>query len=174
MTIHDSNTPKEHKDTWRTPPEVFSHLDAEFNFKMDACASAENALVSTFISEDENTLTTPWLDKVSKGDYVFMNPPYSDPMPFISKCHHESRENGIGSVVLLPASTDTGWFNFIMACADEVRFVTKGRLSFISSLTGKAVKNNPKGSMIAVWYPSLHQRVCQVTTITKSELMGNN
>ncbi len=25
-----SNTPKEHKDCWRTPPEIFNALNAEF------------------------------------------------------------------------------------------------------------------------------------------------
>lgn len=171
MTIHDSNTPKEHKDTWRTPPELFGNLYAEFNFKMDAAASEDNTLCDIYISREENTLVTPWLDKVSKGDYVWLNPPYSNPKPFIIKCHHESRDNGIGSVVLLPADTSVKWFHLAVACADEIRFITNGRLSFISSQSGLPVGGNAKGSMLVIWYPSIHQSQCQISTVSRDELM---
>ncbi|MBS8516098.1 adenine methyltransferase, partial [Escherichia coli] len=34
-----SNTPAEHRDSWRTPPEIFAALNAEFVFQLDAAAS---------------------------------------------------------------------------------------------------------------------------------------
>ena len=33
-----SNTPAEHRDSWRTPPEIFAALNAEFVFQLDAAA----------------------------------------------------------------------------------------------------------------------------------------
>lgn len=35
-----SNTPIEIKDLWRTPPEIFYALNAEFFFVLDAAANA--------------------------------------------------------------------------------------------------------------------------------------
>ena len=39
-----SNTPAEHRDSWRTPPEIFAALNAEFVFQLDAAASEKNRL----------------------------------------------------------------------------------------------------------------------------------
>ncbi|EAU4035095.1 adenine methyltransferase, partial [Salmonella enterica] len=55
-----SNTPIEIKDLWRTPPEIFYALNAEFFFVLDAAANAENALCRLYITEQQNTLFTPW------------------------------------------------------------------------------------------------------------------
>jgi len=60
-----SNTPAEIKDLWRTPPEIFAALDAEFGFQIDAAASAENALCRRYITAEQNTLVTPWRDYIT-------------------------------------------------------------------------------------------------------------
>jgi len=39
-----STTPIEHKDRWQTPVEVFTALDLEFGFYLDAAADHQNAL----------------------------------------------------------------------------------------------------------------------------------
>jgi phage N-6-adenine-methyltransferase len=52
-----SNTPSEHRDSWRTPPEIFAALNAEFIFQLDAAATEQNRLCRLFISEQENTLS---------------------------------------------------------------------------------------------------------------------
>lgn len=165
-----SKTPLEHRDYWRTPPEIFAALNAEFCFQVDAAASAENALCRRFITEEENTLITRWADMISLPGYAWLNPPYSDITPFVRKVAAESAQQ-VGTVMLVPADTSVGWFSEAIATASEVRFITAGRLSFINAATGKPVNGNNKGSMLIIWhpYPRTH---CQFTTVERGTLMN--
>lgn len=71
-----SNTPAEHRDSWRTPPEIFAALNAEFVFQLDAAASEKNRLCRLFISQEQNTLTTSWPEAMGYASgYVWLNPP---------------------------------------------------------------------------------------------------
>ncbi|WP_063864841.1 phage N-6-adenine-methyltransferase, partial [Enterobacter hormaechei] len=116
-----SKTPLDQRDLWRTPPALFASLDAEFCFQLDAAAAPLNALCRKFITAEQNTLETPWADYMSIPGYVWLNPPYSDIMPFIKKAAAESA-NQIGTVMLVPADTSVGWFKEAIQTASEVRF----------------------------------------------------
>ncbi|WP_313707938.1 phage N-6-adenine-methyltransferase [Atlantibacter hermannii] len=165
-----SKTPESLRDTWRTPPEIFEALNAEFIFQMDAAASEQNRLCRLFISEEENTLTTAWSQAMGYAEgYVWMNPPYSDIGPFVDKAAHENKWSRIGCVMLLPADTSVGWFIQAIETASEVRFITGGRLSFIDA-NGKAVSGNPKGSMLIIWHPWPRTH-CLFSTVKRDELM---
>ncbi|AWQ42460.1 phage N-6-adenine-methyltransferase [Enterobacter hormaechei] len=165
-----SKTPLDQRDLWRTPPALFAALDAEFCFQLDAAAAPHNALCRNFITAEQNTLETPWADYLSIPGYVWLNPPYSDIMPFIKKAAAESA-NQIGTVMLVPADTSVGWFREATQTASEVRFITAGRLAFINPLTGKPVSGNNKGSMLIIWrpYPRTH---CHFATVGRDELMA--
>lgn len=165
-----SKTPLDQRDLWRTPPALFASLDAEFCFQLDAAAAPLNALCRKFITAEQNTLETPWADYMSIPGYVWLNPPYSDIMPFIKKAAAESA-NQIGTVMLVPADTSVGWFKEAIQTASEVRFITAGRLAFINPVTGKPVSGNNKGSMLIIWrpYPRTH---CHFATVDRDELMA--
>lgn len=166
-----SNTPPEHRDSWRTPPEIFATLNAEFIFQLDAAATEQNRLCRLFISEEENTLTTSWAEAMGYAPgYVWLNPPYSDITPFVLKAADQNRYGCIGCVMLVPSDTSVGWFKEAIQTASEVRFITAGRLAFIDS-KGKPVSGNPKGSMLIIWhpYPRTH---CQFSTVDRDELMA--
>ncbi|WP_072253900.1 phage N-6-adenine-methyltransferase [Enterobacter roggenkampii] len=165
-----SKTPLDQRDLWRTPPALFAALDAEFCFQLDAAAAQHNALCRNFITAEQNTLETPWSDYLNVPGYVWMNPPYSDIMPFIKKAAAESA-NQIGTVMLVPADTSVGWFKEAIQTASEVRFTTAGRLAFINPVTGKPVSGNNKGSMLIIWrpYPRTH---CHFATVDRDELMA--
>ena len=165
-----SNTPVDQRDLWRTPPAIFSALDAEFCFQLDAAAAPYNALCRKFITAEQNTLETPWADYLSITGYVWLNPPYSDITPFVKKAAAES-ENQIGTVMLVPADTSVGWFKEAIQTASEVRFITAGRLAFINPVTGKPVSGNNKGSLLIIWkpYPRTH---CEFTTVDRNTLMA--
>ncbi|MFZ5074284.1 DNA N-6-adenine-methyltransferase, partial [Enterobacter kobei] len=60
-----SKTPLDQRDLWRTPPALFTSLDAEFCFQLDAAAAPHNALCRKFITAEQNTLETPWADYLS-------------------------------------------------------------------------------------------------------------
>ncbi|MDF7681527.1 phage N-6-adenine-methyltransferase [Enterobacteriaceae bacterium ESL0689] len=165
-----SNTPTPLRNLWKTPPEIFAALNAEFIFQLDAAASAYNALCHKFITAEQNTLITPWSDYLSTG-YVWLNPPYSNIAPFIRKAAEENKNHQIGTVALLPADTSVGWFREAIQTASEVRFITGGRLSFINPETGKPVNGNNKGSLLVIWhpYPRTH---CRFTTVERDELLN--
>ncbi|HED3540480.1 TPA: phage N-6-adenine-methyltransferase [Enterobacter hormaechei subsp. hormaechei] len=165
-----SKTPLDQRDLWRTPPALFSSLNAEFCFQLDAAAAPHNALCRKFITAEQNTLETPWADYLNVPGYVWLNPPYSDIMPFVKKAASESA-NQIGTVMLVPADTSVGWFKEAIQTASEVRFITAGRLAFINPVTGKPVSGNNKGSMLIIWrpYPRTH---CHFATVDRDELMA--
>lgn len=164
-----SNTPAEQRDLWRTPPSLFAALDAEFCFQLDAAAVPHNALCRKFITQEQNTLETPWSDYLTILGYAWMNPPYSDITPFVKKAAAESI-NQIGTVMLVPSDTSVGWFKEALQTASEVRLITSGRLAFINPVTGKPVSGNNKGSMLIIWhpYPRTH---CEFTTVDRDVLM---
>ena len=164
-----SNTPAEQRDLWLTPPSLFAALDAEFCFQLDAAAAPHNALCRKFITQEQNTLETPWSDYLTIPGYAWMNPPYSDITPFVKKAAAESI-NQIGTVMLVPSDTSVGWFKEALQTASEVRLITSGRLAFINPVTGKPVSGNNKGSMLIIWhpYPRTH---CEFTTVDRDVLM---
>lgn len=165
-----SKTPLDQRDLWRTPPAFFASLNAEFCFQLDAAAAPHNALCRKFITAEQNTLETPWVDYLSIPGYVWLNPPYSDITPFVKKAAAESA-NQIGTVMLVPADTSVGWFKEAIQTASEVRFITAGRLAFINPVTGKPVSGKNKGSMLIIWrpYPRTH---CHFATVDRDELMA--
>lgn len=165
-----SKTPLDQRDLWRTPPALFASLDAEFCFQLDAAAAPHNALCRKFITAEQNTLETLWVDYLNVPGYVWLNPPYSDITPFVKKAAAESA-NQIGTVMLVPADTSVGWFKEAIQTASEVRFITAGRLAFINPVTGKPVSGNNKGSMLIIWrpYPRTH---CHFATVDRDELMA--
>lgn len=165
-----SKTPIEQRNLWQTPIPMFVALDAEFCLTLDAAASADNALCNRYITEEQNTLETPWADYLSIPGYVWLNPPYSDIGPFVQKAAAESK-NQIGTVMLVPADTSVGWFREAIETASEVRFIVGGRLAFINPVSGKPVSGNNKGSMLIIWhpYPRTH---CQFTTVERDALLN--
>ncbi|CBX44570.1 DNA N-6-adenine-methyltransferase [Erwinia phage phiEt88] len=167
-----SNTPADCKDRWRTPPEIFQALNAEFCFVLDAAAGADNSVCTRYVDEHMNTLTTEWYELMPDyTGYVWLNPPYSKPGPFLQKAAAENRNNGVGCVALLNADTSVGWFKEAIETAHEVRFITGGRLAFLSAKTGKAEAGNSKGQMLIIWHPWPRTR-CEMKAIDKGELMA--
>ncbi|MCT8345119.1 phage N-6-adenine-methyltransferase [Photorhabdus kleinii] len=161
-----SNTPKELKDKWQTPIEIFAALDAEFGFYLDAAADNENALCAHYLTERDNALTCDW---ISYGA-IYCNPPYSDISPWVIKAAEQSRRQSQPVVMLVPADTSVGWFKLAMETVDEVRLITAGRISFINAGNGKEKKGNTKGSLLLIWRPFIKPR-CIFTIVDKSQLI---
>ena len=84
-----STTPKELRDLWQTPIPLFSALDAEFGFYLDAAADKNNTLCSHYLTEKDNALNSDWQSYGS----IWCNPPYSDIQPWVAKLPNSAGSN---------------------------------------------------------------------------------
>lgn len=141
-------------ENWSTPQWLFSMLDDEFHFTVDAAASAENAKCSWFITKEDNAL----VDDVCWGrtnGAVFVNPPYTGKragypglMGWVEKAVRESQRCRCTVVMVLPGDISTQYFRTCMALASEIR-ISNGRIKF------GGYKGSPKfGTFIAIFKPA--------------------
>lgn len=118
MDVHYSSESVE----WATPQDLFDQLDAEFGFRLDVCATPENAKCVRFFSLAEDGLSEAW-----EGN-CWMNPPYGDAIPAWVAKAHKSADDGATVVCLVPARVETAWWWDHCRYA-EIRFL-RGRLKF--------------------------------------------
>lgn len=131
-------------DQWPTPIDFFRKVDRIFKFDLDVCADANNAKCPRFFSEHEDGLSQNWTG------VCWMNPPYGREIGlWVEKAHKSATEHGATVVCLLPARTDTKWWQNFCLDAQEVHFI-KGRLKF-----GDAKNSAPFPSALVVFRPSL-------------------
>ena len=118
-------------DNWQTPPEVMNYLAAKERFTptIDACASADNSLCERFYSEEDSFLD---VDVTTiTGEQIWCNPPYSKPLPFVTKCI-ELAENGNEVFMLLNMDASTKWFEIAEQSNRAILLpLIGGRVAFI-------------------------------------------
>lgn len=108
---------------WETPKNLFDHYDSIFQFQLDVCASKNNKKVRQYISKNVDGLSCAW------QHVNWMNPPYGREIgKWIKKAFDESLL-GNTTVCLLPARTDTKWWQDYVMKADVIHFI-RGRLKF--------------------------------------------
>ena len=155
--VHFKSSNKE----WETPLSVFKPLEKEFNIVLDVCASQENTKCKAFFNRKSNSLSRSWLvgSDFPKGTLaVWMNPPYGRGMERWVRKAHEETKNGVTTIALLPARTDTSWFHNYIYNKHEVRFY-KGRIKFVD-----AQSTAPFPSMVVIFKPT---KVNRIKTIWK-------
>lgn len=118
MSVHFSSK----TDLWATPQDFFDALNAEFNFDVDVCATAENAKCIKYFTAQQDGLKQDW------NGVCWMNPPYGRVIGNWVKKAYVSAQNGATVVCLLPARTDTKWWHDY-CMKGSVRFI-RGRLKF--------------------------------------------
>lgn len=147
MTIK-SNTAAEDKDKWATPWWAFYFAEHWFDlpqFELDCAASEHNTKCKRFISEQENALEIEW-----NAQHCWLNPPYSNPLPFVEKAIAQSKQ-GKTVVMLLNVDNSTRWFDMCVQHASDIVYITKGRLPFIHNATGQEMKGNNKPQMFVLF-----------------------
>jgi phage N-6-adenine-methyltransferase len=133
-----SNTPE-----WSTPQDLFDRLDTLHHFTLDVCATAHNAKCERYFNRADDALAQIW------EGVCWMNPPYGDEIGrWVAKAF-ETALRGHTVVCLLPARTDTKWWQRFVAHAD-VEFI-KGRLRF------NGVGSAPFPSAVVVFRQQLGQ-----------------
>jgi len=137
---------------WATPPELFADLHAEFGFETDVCATPVNAKCATFFTVEDDGLKQKWTG------VCWMNPPYGQQIKHWVRKAFESAQQGATVVCLVPARTDTQWWNRYCVHG-EVRFI-EGRLKF-----GDGTKPAPFPSAIIVFRPPVKSRFRWTTMV---------
>ncbi|MBP7319557.1 MAG: adenine methyltransferase [Lachnospiraceae bacterium] len=127
-------------DEWSTPQHTYDELNNEFHFTLDPCATEENKKCDKYYSEGKNGLLQDW-----NGETVFCNPPYSQIATWVKKCHDEGNKPNTVVVMLIPARTDTRYFQNEILNRAELRFIA-GRLKF-----GDSKSSAPFPSMVVVF-----------------------
>lgn len=112
-------------DAWSTPQWLFDELNAEFRFKVDAFASADNAKCDVYVT---NAFERDWSAPGLRGA-TFGNPPYSIVGACLDLAYNNSLGFGDTWVMLVKADTSTRWWHEWYPNADEVRFLK--RIQFI-------------------------------------------
>jgi phage N-6-adenine-methyltransferase len=111
---------------WSTPQVLFDALDAEFSFATDVCADASNAKCAHYFSPAQDGLRQRW------EGVCWMNPPYGVEIGRWVQKAFEASLYGATVVCLLPARTDTRWFQQYVLPFAEVRYLP-GRQRFGAS-----------------------------------------
>ena len=143
-----------------TPIEFYKQLDSIFHFKLDPCTTKDNPLgtkhfyYKTDVPDDG--MSGPW------NYNTYINPPFGKGIKnWILKMDSEAKVYG-GNVyvMLLPARTDTKWFQeYIMTrCRDNsVIYLLKGRLKFINPVLNGKSEPHIIGSMLWIKNPEFEQ-----------------
>jgi phage N-6-adenine-methyltransferase len=141
---------------WSTPTDFFDNLNKEWDFNLDPCATKENAKCDLFYTVKDDGLKLPWyafpahqtINREWVPGRVFVNPPYGREVgQWVEKAVAEV-QNGNAEVVvmLLPARTDTRWFqDYVLPYASEIDFI-RGRLKF-----GGSKNSAPFPSVVVVF-----------------------
>ena len=115
-------------DEWRTPVDLFDRYNDIFGFNLDVCATEQNKLCEHFFTEKFSCLVNPWIK--AKAEAAWMNPPYGKDIGiFTRRAIQQTQEHKLITVSLLPARTDTAWFQELIKAAWVVDFL-KGRVKF--------------------------------------------
>lgn len=156
---HDSKTPVEIRDSWRTPQRVFDYYDRTYKFGLDLAASDTNHLCESSVKYTSHSvnglgptqqiLGYTYLTGISDRA-IWCNPPYSDIMPWVNACIALSQH--VPVVMLIPSDTSVKWFAKAWEHATQIDFIN-GRIGFINESTGKPVSGNNKGSVVFHFLP---------------------
>ena len=131
-------------DEWATPVWLRVELEEEFGpFDLDVCASEANAAAPAWFTREVDGLQQAWVARC-----CWMNPPYGRGIgQWIRKAHESVAAGECERVVcLLPARTDTRWWQqVVVPHAALVRFIA-GRVTF-----GQAKHSAPFPSAVVVF-----------------------
>ena len=112
-------------DSWQTPQWLFDKLNEEFIFRVDLCATWGNTKTYRYyedyinnVQAERNTIGPTQYREIKPYEVLnqyqyecsaFMNPPYSNPKPFIEKAWEDSKYCKI--VCLVKCDPSTKWWS---------------------------------------------------------------
>lgn len=140
---NEPTSSEDDSDEYGTPRWVIRKLTERGLFDLDPTAGAEPIPIATnrYVKEDDG-LSQVWA--TPDVDSIYLNPPYSDPKPFLQKLKHavdpDDPNAATWAVSLTKADTSTGWFHEHVVEASVLCFVDK-RLKFYGGKQGAKFAN---------------------------------
>lgn len=138
-------------DEYYTPSDVMTRVRGAFrgrSIDLDpaSCAEANRTVCAAkYYDAKHDGLSLPW----KPAHTVFLNPPYSNPSPWVDRLLDYVRENEKASAILLTHNcTDQEWWHAASTFADATCFLNE-RVSFLRP-GGAAAKSPRQGSCL--WY----------------------
>jgi ParB family chromosome partitioning protein len=123
-------------DQWYTPSEFIEsarRVLGGIDLDPASCEFAQQTVrAERYYTKEDDGLAQPW------GGRVYLNPPYSQPLPFIEKLINSP--NVTAAIVLKKCSASPKWAQKLLAWSDRVCFVSK-RIAFVDA-TGMQRKNS--------------------------------
>lgn len=132
---------------WQTPAAVLNPvrcLGGNY-IALDPCTTPDNPCnAAAFFTPAVDGLAQDWS---AHGGPIYVNPPYGRALPpWVAKCHDEA-DRGCEIVLLIPARTDTRWWQDHIVSADALCF-WRGRLKFVGAKDAA-----PFPSALVYWGP---------------------
>lgn len=122
--------------SYQTPPELLAAIKKRLcinYFDIDLAATRENAVCPYYYSleEGQDSLDprNSWQVPEPDSNWSWLNPPYADIRPWVSKAWNESRK-GAQIVMLIPASVGANWWKDYVAGKVFVSFLND-RIPFV-------------------------------------------
>lgn len=146
-----SKTPPEKRDLRATPWPVYRAIcdTLQMEPSLDVAAEESTALARNFVAPPRDALSIKWTCLVGGNlPVAWMNPPYSNPLPWVEKAAREAAR-GMFVIGLLPEAGETQWWRIVEDTAEAI-FTTK-RISFL--LDGEPQHGNPKAGKVVLWAP---------------------
>lgn len=138
-------------DDWNTPECVLELVRKVGSIALDPCSNAQS-IVGAELEIMQAGLSFRWNEEVDncEDDLVWCNPPYSDVWEWVNKCNITYFMYGTPILALVPARTDTRWFQ---TCWDSKAICFwKGRIKFLG---GK--HSAPFPSAVVYWGPNKYR-----------------
>ena len=94
-------------DEYETPKWLYEELNEEFHFLVDLCATHSNKKALWYFKDYLNNEICKTNDVPARAWSVFMNPPYSNPLPFVKKAWDERNGGMLATVCLIKCDPST-------------------------------------------------------------------
>lgn len=155
----NSGTAQNERDRWATPPEWFAAIEKALGLKIDFDVCAERTTSKCGPDRcwtvDDNALLIDWRRhfemEINGVPVVFMNPPYSEPAPWVRKAATEARK-GMIVIGLIPDTRDRVWWKEHIEGVAPLVLVPDKRIQF-QKPDGTPSRGNFQGSAVPVWTP---------------------
>lgn len=185
-----SNTDIAYRDHTSTPLWLYAACDSEFNFSIDLAATTLSAKHKNFFTKEIDALKQNWLKSAGKNKAGWLNPPYSNILPWIEKAEEEQKL-GFTTCFLVFMDASCEWWPANKPCiireitgyyydytyksgqkkGQTVKKWASGRIEFVNAATGEQMKDPLNKPCCLIIFPAFYRGPTLRESITKEDLL---